>query len=94
VYSNAQANLAILLQYLHIKPESTSMRDACRSSVYHGTDHSKSNFILNSYVYDMSSGPIYYFHQPSLNYALYQKGVQLTGITVFNSPPQTIKQKG
>jgi hypothetical protein len=59
------------------------MRDACGSSVYRDTDHTKNNFILNSDVYNINSGPIYNFHQSSSNFALCQKGVHLTGITVF-----------
>jgi len=68
------------------------MRDACGSSVYCDTDYSKNNFELNSDIYNINGRPIYNFHQTSSNFSLYQKGVYLTGMTVFNSLPQSIKR--
>jgi hypothetical protein len=39
----------------------------------------------------MNSRQKYNFHLPSSNLSLYQKGVYCTGIKVFNSLPQSIK---
>jgi hypothetical protein len=39
----------------------------------------------------MNTGQKYNYHLPSSNVSLYQKGVYFTGIKVFNSLPQNIK---
>jgi hypothetical protein len=51
----------------------------------------KNKFILNYNVYNINTRQKYNYHLPSTNLSLYQKGVYFTGIKVFNSLPQSIK---
>jgi hypothetical protein len=51
----------------------------------------KDKFKCNFNVYNMNTRQKYNFHLPSSNLSLYKKGVQFTGIKMFNNLPQSIK---
>jgi hypothetical protein len=51
----------------------------------------KNKFKLNSDVYNMNTRQKYNYHLPSSNLSLYQKGIYFTGMKVFNSLTQSIK---